>query len=548
MSLQRSFFNLPSFLVNRGSLTSQVVTPFVYILVFMILFAMFTIVQGLKTNKQQFEKVLSQHAITAYSIFTGSYEQFSTITLALRSRQEMLIDLQVFDNYQAMNLLINEISGLYNATLVAVFSQGKMVSLSRAGDVVPDDLLHESQFNTEELSADTVLTVYPLSMLSGNGEDQGDVLCLVNLVQMIDASGDEALSVVSVKRLDTDVALFNKIARLSGGEALLLDSDKEVILSSFGNDPSSFVWLDREHFEFGEERYKTLEKVLSDPDGDRIGYLSVAVNEATFIQQQQRTLLFVLIPFVALLFIFFLFYRHIKYRVINKIMPLIDGLRSVADGKLDTRLNVSDERPKDANEIAMMQQNFNLMVEQLEQANEELMKLAITDGLTGLHNRRRFDDVLQREYERHLRSEKEIAVVLLDIDHFKPFNDHYGHPEGDACLRKVSAAIHQTIHRHSDLCARYGGEEFACVLVETGAKGALVVAEKIRQNIESLSIPHQWSSVSGVVTVSVGVCVSHCTTDDNSTSLVQQADEQLYLAKKSGRNSVSLIDKTTEDE
>jgi len=151
--------------------------------------------------------------------------------------------------------------------------------------------------------------------------------------------------------------------------------------------------------------------------------------------------------------------------------------------------------------------------EALEESNRKLEALSNTDGLTGIANRRRFDEVLAQEYARHARSGAELSLILLDIDYFKLFNDCYGHVSGDECLQLVAQVIADCVARPADLAARYGGEEFACILPETDSSGAVVIAEKIRRQIMARAIPHKDSKVADCVTASLGVVTVQCTAD-----------------------------------
>ena len=150
------------------------------------------------------------------------------------------------------------------------------------------------------------------------------------------------------------------------------------------------------------------------------------------------------------------------------------------------------------------------MEEVLEESNRKLEVLSITDALTGIANRRRFDEQMAREHARHVRTGAELSVILLDIDHFKAFNDTYGHVYGDDCLRRVARALAECVARPGDLVARYGGEEFVFILPETSLSGAVELAEKIRRSVLNLSIPHQSSPTSEYVTISLGVACFRC--------------------------------------
>ncbi len=178
---------------------------------------------------------------------------------------------------------------------------------------------------------------------------------------------------------------------------------------------------------------------------------------------------------------------------------------------------------------------------ELKRARDQLAQLASTDGLTGLANRRCFDETLAQEYARHVRSGDELALIMLDIDHFKLFNDTYGHVRGDECLRAVAAELKASLHRATDLAARYGGEEFICILPEAKSEpGARAVAERIRQAIADLNIPHGSAFTADHVTVSLGVVITHCDQTSTPDKIVARADEQLYRAKSQGRNQVCL--------
>jgi diguanylate cyclase (GGDEF)-like protein/PAS domain S-box-containing protein len=164
--------------------------------------------------------------------------------------------------------------------------------------------------------------------------------------------------------------------------------------------------------------------------------------------------------------------------------------------------------------------------------------LALIDGLTGIANRRQFDSVIEREWRRAFRNRTALSLVLLDIDCFKLFNDAYGHPSGDECLRQVAAALAEVAHRAGDLVARYGGEEFALVLPEVDGRGAMRLAEAARRSIEALAIAHATSTVAAVVTASAGVAARHPAHGGEIEDLVADADRGLYLAKRQGRNRV----------
>ena len=181
------------------------------------------------------------------------------------------------------------------------------------------------------------------------------------------------------------------------------------------------------------------------------------------------------------------------------------------------------------------------LTKQLQVANAALQEMAVVDSMTGLANRRRFDVFLQQEWQRSGRTHLPLSLLLVDIDHFKKFNDRYGHPDGDDCIRSVAEVIRKAAHRVTDIAARYGGEEFAVVLTETPAEGAMTVAEAIRADVERLRIPHA-DSPTGWVTVSVGVATRDAKNQyDTATDLVAACDRALYQAKHGGRNETGTL-------
>ncbi|ACK71434.1 diguanylate cyclase [Gloeothece citriformis PCC 7424] len=177
----------------------------------------------------------------------------------------------------------------------------------------------------------------------------------------------------------------------------------------------------------------------------------------------------------------------------------------------------------------------------LTQENKRLRKLVYLDELTGIYNRRYFDHYLEREWRRMTREKAPLSLMLLDIDYFKNYNDTYGHQLGDACLKKVAQAIQKSLKRSTDIVARYGGEEFAIIISQCDNKGALFLAEIIREQIKSLAINHKNSQVNlKIVTASIGVATIIPALETQPKMLIQMADEALYQSKHEGRNRVTF--------
>jgi len=188
--------------------------------------------------------------------------------------------------------------------------------------------------------------------------------------------------------------------------------------------------------------------------------------------------------------------------------------------------------------LVQMQRALVKLTGQLNSANQELQRLSMTDGLTGIANRRMFDQSVGREWRRCMRLKKPISIVMLDVDNFKLYNDRYGHPTGDDCLRAIADELSRCAPRPGDLVARYGGEEFVMILGDTDEDGASWVANRICQRVAGLELPHEGSKY-GVVTVSCGVSSVHPARDQAVETLIQSADNALYQAKFKGRNGVA---------
>lgn len=264
--------------------------------------------------------------------------------------------------------------------------------------------------------------------------------------------------------------------------------------------------------------------------------------------QVARSALLVLIGMLLALVASLAMVRHMT----RPIHALQDGAALFGQGALDHRISVTT-----GDELEALADSFNKMAEQLQESyatleqkveertrelaesNRKLELLSTTDALTGIANRRRFDDVLALEWSRATRTGQPLALAMLDIDWFKLYNDHYGHQAGDACLQRVAQVISSSICRGADLVARYGGEEFVFIAPATNAETALSLAEKLCEEFRSIALPHDHSPY-GSVTVSIGVASMTPEVEQNSNVLIHAADLAMYRAKKSGRNRAIL--------
>lgn len=229
----------------------------------------------------------------------------------------------------------------------------------------------------------------------------------------------------------------------------------------------------------------------------------------------------------TLIIIYFL-YRRIVLRLLSLAAQV-----NAASVNSDALITISGN-----DEIADLAKSFTQYLQRVTVQEKALLDMALSDPLTGIPNRRAFNEQINKMIASSARNDSYLTVLLVDIDFFKPFNDHYGHGEGDTCLTLVASQLNSTVLRNTDFCARYGGEEFVCLLPNTDPEGAKIKAESLRVAIENLQIPHMGNKVSDVVTVSVGAATfsftpNHTWTDD---TVLEQADKALYQAKADGRN------------
>lgn len=210
-----------------------------------------------------------------------------------------------------------------------------------------------------------------------------------------------------------------------------------------------------------------------------------------------------------------------------------------------TERKLADERLRQAH--AELERKVAERTKELTILNEELCLISMQDSLTCIANRRNFDEVLGREWQRAKREQTSIALILLDVDFFKLYNDTYGHVAGDECLRQIGNTLKKIAKRATDLVARYGGEEFAVILPDTDQAGAVKVGERILASVRELGIRHDMSLANEVVTVSLGIAVAEPAADVMPDRIIVAADRALYQAKQSGRNQLQLAPSLVDD-
>ncbi len=217
---------------------------------------------------------------------------------------------------------------------------------------------------------------------------------------------------------------------------------------------------------------------------------------------------------------------------------LVEGLQAGADDYIPKPFDRAElkARVHVGARMIQIQRELDERMEELEEANLKLQALSSRDGLTGIPNRRHFDKEIEREWNRAIRDRKPLALIMIDIDFFKKYNDGVGHLGGDECLKKVSGALGEIAKRGGDMVARYGGEEFSALLSNSDLKGASILAERMLKGVSDLAIAHPNSEVAGHVTISLGIASHRPERDSFFKALIADADKALYEAKNAGRN------------
>ena len=234
--------------------------------------------------------------------------------------------------------------------------------------------------------------------------------------------------------------------------------------------------------------------------------------------------------------------KRIKNNETIKNIPIIfiTGRTSQEDEEYGLNLGAIDYITKPFNKAIVKLRLKNYL--DLKIKNDMLEKLSMYDGLTNIRNRRFFDETFEKTFSEIKRDKKSLAVLMIDIDFFKPYNDNYGHGQGDETLRKVAKALEKTIKRASDFVARYGGEEFVILLKDINKDGVEAVANNLLNAIRELKITHEFSKIENYVTVSIGVSYYNSSSDITKLELLLKADETLYSVKNSGRNNFAILE------
>lgn len=263
--------------------------------------------------------------------------------------------------------------------------------------------------------------------------------------------------------------------------------------------------------------------------GQDVGLIKLDVSRDVHLQSEQlfervrQEQLWIAVAMAVLLF------GLIHFLLVNRLRNFEQQLIALADESTwDKRLSVGG-----TDELGVLADRVNQLLALIQSQVSALNEQSLTDALTGLANRRAFDTKLAQEHARALRHGKDLALLVVDVDEFKAYNDFYGHPTGDLALKKIAEVFQQSIRHTPDMAARIGGEEFALLLPETDLEGARQTAQRIHANLLAVGIPHAASSVAPCITLSIGLAVVK---DESTESFVQRADLALYQAKENGRN------------
>ena len=234
--------------------------------------------------------------------------------------------------------------------------------------------------------------------------------------------------------------------------------------------------------------------------------------------------------------------KRIKNNETIKNIPIIfiTGRTSQEDEEYGLNLGAIDYITKPFNKAIVKLRIKNYL--NLKIKNDMLEKLSMYDGLTNIRNRRFFDETFEKTFNEIKRDKKSLAVLMIDIDFFKPYNDNYGHGQGDETLRKVAKALEKTIKRASDFVARYGGEEFVILLKDINKDGVEAVANNLLNAVRELKITHEFSKIENYVTISIGASFYNSSSDVTKLELLLKADETLYSVKNSGRNNFAILE------
>lgn len=292
--------------------------------------------------------------------------------------------------------------------------------------------------------------------------------------------------------------------------------------------------LNHYHYGVTPEGMLTVSSTVQGLSSDDLAQVTVAINREVISGARESVMLTIELTLLSSAISILVIVLMLHFDIISPISKATKNINHIIETKDYSALVTSSRN----DEIGLMEQQFNVLLNQVKRQNTELEQLATTDNLTALANRHALSKFLDNEWQRGIREQTPLSIIICDIDFFKQFNDNYGHQAGDECLVKFAQVLKGTNHRKTDLAARYGGEEFVLVLPNTPIEGAVTRAKKFKQALATAAIPHLYSLVSESVTASIGVATLIPCPNKTPEVLIKMADENLYFAKESGRNRI----------
>ena len=362
-------------------------------------------------------------------------------------------------------------------------------------------------------------------------------------------------NVIGIVAVKSDIGVFRRIARTSpvvglSSETLLVTRDETgelfavtnrryadaantltPMIDPFKNHPASGMMAMRD---YRGENVLAVTKVLEQYDWG----LTVKVDRDEALQPLADLRHYLLVAIAIASALSILLASLLSRALIGPVRSLTEVAEAILGGDLKRRIALEQQ-----DELGTLGAAFNRMADELVAANESLKRDSSIDHLTQLPNRRMFDEALHQEWNRAQRNQNMLCLLMVDIDHFKEYNDALGHLNGDVCLHRVASLLKTVLHRPGDLVARYGGEEFVMLLSDSGLEHLEAFAEKVRRAVLDRAIPHPDNEGLGIVTISIGVAGAVPDSKSSPAGLLQRADDALYRAKASGRNRVETVGK-----
>lgn len=374
--------------------------------------------------------------------------------------------------------------------------------------------------------------IFSAPVLSTNNEFQGVIFSAVYLSKV-----NHMLS-QSLQGESGEITLINEegyiVSHLSNNSDH--ESEQEILATKLDtNILDEISTKDKGFFEYvnhqGREVFGTF---ISLYDGRY--YLINEISKREVLQPHYQMITFMIIITIIIVIVGFVLMIPVSYQLLRPFFYLVKAINRMKAGKYNTQLN-PDKFQTSPFELQQMMEGFNEMATSIQENKKLLERISNTDGLTGIANRRLFEEQLEKECQYAIGYQKPISLVFIDIDYFKKYNDSFGHQKGDKCLIKIAHAIDNIIKSPDHLVARYGGEEFVIILPNTNSREATKIAEKVRKLVKNLQIQHSVSSEE-YVTVSLGVATMMPSETMSKEILIQLADQALYEAKSDGRNRV----------